>query len=82
MMTNYVRFAKWALLIVGIGWAVFSANGFIFLARAFPSQSRETALSEILASAQGYAVVFGPAALAVVLLVIQWPKKKSKDRRN
>ena len=74
-MTTLIRFVKWALLVISLGWAAYSANAFIFLARAFPSTTPDqSGLLELLASAQGYAIVFGPFAIAAGLLLIRWPE--------
>jgi hypothetical protein len=74
-MIKLIRILKWCLLFVGVGWATYSGNAFIFLARTFLTpRSVKYGLSEILANLQGYAVVFGPVIIAVIFLMIRWPE--------
>gem|GEM_PF-2523300 len=74
-MIRPMRLVKWGLLIIGICWAIYSASAFIFLARTFPfPELVKHGASELFASIQGYAVVFGPVILAVLLLMIRWPE--------
>ena len=76
-MTNLIRLSKWVLLLISAGWALYSSNAFILLAQTFPtSESPGYGTSELLATLQGYAVVFGPAMLAAILLMIRWPENK------
>ena len=71
-----VRLAKIIFLAMGVSWAIFAYRGLSFLAEAFPSHSpAETTPARLLADAQGYALVLGPAALALVLLLARWPLK-------
>lgn len=68
-MTRLVRLVKWALIVIGIGWAVYSANAFIFLAQTFPSpEPGKHDIRELISSVQGYAVVFGPVIVALLFL--------------
>ena len=76
-MTKIVKKVKLALLLISLSWTVYVANAFIFLARAFPSERPATySFTEFLASAQGYAVVFGPAIISAFFLMIRWPIKR------
>ncbi len=71
-----VRLSKIILLAMSLGWAVFAYRGLTFLAAAFPSEApTETTPTRLLADAQGYALIVGPAALALVLLFVRWPLK-------
>jgi hypothetical protein len=72
-----VLVAKVVLLVLGVAWAVFALRGLMFLADAFPSAAPVAITpARLLADAQGYALVWGPAALALVLLSIRWPLKR------
>ena len=66
---------KWALTFIAIGWAVYSANAFLFLARTF-SEPAKRGVAELFASAQGYAIVFGPVVIALFFLIGGWPERK------
>ena len=72
-MMRPVRLVKWGLIVIGMGWTVYSANAFIFLARTFPSP--EPVQHDVLSSVQGYAVVFGPVIVALFFLMIRWPER-------
>lgn len=77
-MIDAIRLIKWCLLVVGLCWALYSSYGLILLAHAFPSSNSNNSVAvEILASLQGYLVVFGPFFAALALLMIKWPKTKS-----
>jgi len=74
-----VRFVKWGLFLISVGWAVHADNVFIFLAKTFPSPGpAEYGLSELLASLQGYTVVFGPVVIAAIFLMVRWPEGSKK----
>ena len=78
-----VRIAKWVLLLGTICWAIYSANAFLFLARTFPSpEPFKQGVSELIASAQGYAVVFGPVIVALILLLIRWPGGSKRNQKR
>jgi hypothetical protein len=75
-MINVIRFAKIILLVAGICWAVFATQGLMFLARTFPTPGPVVnSPTRILADAQGYALVYGPAVIALVLLFVRWPAR-------
>jgi len=80
-VSRLVRLAKWGLLIVGLGWAVYTASSLLALAGMFPPNRHDT--TEIIGSIQAYAVVFGPMILAALFLLIRWPEGgngNSKER--
>lgn len=82
-MKRPVRLVKWGLIVVGIGWAVYSANGLIFLARTFPSAEPDKhGVSELISSLQGYAVVLGPVFVALFFLLIRWPERRKKNSKG
>lgn len=71
-----VRLAKIILVAMGVTWAIFAYRGLSFLAEAFPSQApTEMTPTRVLSDAQGYALLLGPAALALMLLFVRWPLK-------
>jgi len=80
---NFVRIAKWCMFLLGAAWAVFSGNTFQFLATAFPPSGPEQIDSVyVLASLQGYLVVFAPLIIGLVLLVSTWPEARLRTRSD
>ena len=78
-MIKLVRIVQWCLLLIGAGWAVYSTNYFIFLARAFPSHTAaKYDVPELLASTQAYVVVFGPVLIAAIFLMVRWPERRAR----
>lgn len=75
-----VALGKIALLGVGVAWGIFASRGLMFLAEAFPSPA-PTGITPtgLLAEAQGQALVYGPAALALILCLIRWPAKRPDE---
>jgi hypothetical protein len=79
-MIRPVRLVKWGLSVIAIGWAVYSANIFKFLAWTFPSP--EPVQHGIFSSIQGYAVVFGPVIVALFFLMIRWPETSKGNSKG
>ncbi len=74
-----VRLVKWSIFFLGLAWAVFSGNVFMFLGRTFPSIApQKVNLEYFLASLQGYLIVFAPLAFGLIFLLIRWPEKRSE----
>jgi hypothetical protein len=72
-----VRAGKWLLLLLALVWAWYAMLFFLFMADAFPvTQPKENDLSGLLASAQAYLLVFGPAVIAGLFLKMKWPERK------
>jgi len=78
-MFLFIRILKYVFFFLGICWALYVANAFIFLAKAFPSHppSRQT-FTTFIASFQGYLVMLGPVVLTTILLFINWPENQLK----
>ena len=75
-MIYLVRIVKITLLVAGVCWAVFAMQGLVFLARTFPTPGPVVnSPARILADLQGYALVYGPAFIAIILLFIRWPAR-------
>lgn len=72
-----IRLIKFVLFLVSVKWAVYSSAGFETLARIFPASppQHEYGFLAFLADLQGYSVVYGPAIVAGIFLMIEWPKK-------
>ena len=66
----YVKAALFMLLALAASWAMYVASAFIWMAKAFPTSApRSPDLGYVLASLQGYAVVFGPLVAVTTLVV-------------
>lgn len=81
---KFIRVAKWCIFLLGVAWALFSANAFVFFGKAFPSSGPEKVDSVyLLASLQGYIIVFAPLIIGLFFLVIKWPERRfDKPRPN
>ena len=76
-----VGLAKVTLLGIGVAWGIFAWRGLTFLAEAFPSPAPpEITPTRLIADVQGYALVCGPAALALILCLIRWPARRGGAR--
>jgi hypothetical protein len=75
-----VRAGKWLLLLIALAWAWYAGSFFLFLARAVPvTEPVRNDMAHLLATVQGYAVVFGPAIVAGLVLIMKWPEGKRAD---
>jgi hypothetical protein len=76
-MAALIRIVKWLLLLAGIGWAIFSARWFLFLASELPtSGAARHDLGGLFASLEDFTIVTGPALLALLFLTTPWPKPR------
>jgi hypothetical protein len=74
---------KWALFLLGLGWAAYSIWGVWVLSHIFPQEHpSNSGLSNILAGAQLFAVTLGPALAAGVFLLIRWPERMKAKNSN
>jgi hypothetical protein len=75
-----VRAGKWLLLLLALAWTWYAGSFFLFLANTFPvTQPVPNGTSHLPATAQGYALVFGPAIVAGLFLIMRWPEDKRSD---
>jgi len=76
-----VRIAKWGLFLASLVWAAYASEFFIFLGTAFPCVGpKNYGLPQFLADMQGYAVVFAPTIVALLILMSKWPRVDKKRR--
>jgi len=80
-MTYAIRAVKLFVFLAGIAWATYATCGFMIMARLFSDAGQDSpSLVSTLASVQAYALVFGPAAVALTLLLSRWPENRLEGR--
>ena len=87
-MKRAIRLVKTVILMVSIAWAIYATYALSIFASVFEALSNKypgtahgialgaTGLAGVLADAQMYAVVLGPAIVAMVLFIWSWSERK------
>jgi len=80
-MKGAIRIAKYGFFFLSLVWALYSARGLILLAEMFPPSTSVTDNFEtLLASLQGYLIIFGPLLVATVLIIFRLPSQGRATR--
>lgn len=76
-MRAVIRLSKWVLFGLAFAWAGYAAWGVYTISQIFPAQ--EPVHSDLLATVQICAVIFGPALCAGIFLAIKWPERQDSE---